>query len=153
MWKNDAAGLGNPRLQAQSSWPSGRCRRGPAAPAAGKRSKVSSISRSARGDGKADLWRKRHAARYLAYGLGPIVLLVGVWYKRLWLVAVVLGGAYLVTPYRRLAPWLPTLAPMERLEALAWVPVIRLVGDVAKMLGYPAGVWWRLRRSSQPASA
>src|SRR5207237_9997668 len=26
----------------------------------------------ARGDGKADLWRRRHAARYLAYGLGPI---------------------------------------------------------------------------------
>jgi RNA polymerase-binding transcription factor DksA len=35
---------------------------------------------------------------------------------------------------------------VERLEALAWVPVIRLVGDVAKMLGYPVGVWWRMRQ-------
>src|SRR5205085_4115204 len=29
--------------------------------------------RYARGDGKADLWRKRHAARYLTYCIGPIV--------------------------------------------------------------------------------
>jgi hypothetical protein len=25
------------------------------------------------------------------------------------------------------------------------IPAIRIVGDVAKMLGYPAGVWWRLQ--------
>jgi len=25
-----------------------------------------------------------------------------------------------------------------------WVPVIRVVGDVAKMMGYPVGVRWRL---------
>ena len=79
----------------------------------------------ARGDGKADLWRRRHAARYLAYGLAPIVLLGGVWYKRLWLAGAVLGGAYMVTPYRRLGPWLSTLGRFERVEALAWVPVIR----------------------------
>jgi glycosyltransferase involved in cell wall biosynthesis len=99
----------------------------------------------ARGDGRADLWRRRHAARYITYGLAPIVLLSGVWYKRLWLAGAVLGGAYLVTPYRRLGPWLSTLGPVARLQALAWVPVIRLVGDVAKMVGYPVGVWSRMR--------
>jgi hypothetical protein len=26
---------------------------------------------------------------------------------------------------------------------LAWVPIIRVAGDVAKMVGYPVGVWWR----------
>jgi hypothetical protein len=100
----------------------------------------------ARGDGKADLWRRRHAARYLAYSAAPIVLLAGLWYKRLWLAAIVAGGAYLATPYRRLGGWLPSMSPAERLQALAWVPAIRLVGDVAKMLGYPVGVWWRIRR-------
>ena len=25
------------------------------------------------------------------------------------------------------------------------VPVIRVAGDIAKMIGYPVGVWWRLR--------
>jgi len=103
----------------------------------------------ARGDGKAGLWRRRHLARYLAYGLGPIVLLAGVWYKRLWLAGAVLGGAYMVTPYRRLWPWLSILGPFARIEALAWVPVIRLVGDVAKMLGYPVGLWSRTRQRGQ----
>jgi len=100
----------------------------------------------ARGDGKANLWPRRHAARYAAYALAPFVIIAGLWYKRLWLAGAVMGAAYLVTPYRRLLPWLPILAPLERAEALAWVPVIRLVGDVAKMLGYPVGVWWRLTR-------
>ena len=31
----------------------------------------------------------------------------------------------------------------QKLRAALWVPVIRVVGDVAKMVGYPAGVWWR----------
>ena len=35
---------------------------------------------------------------------------------------------------------------LARLQALAWVPIIRLVGDGAKMVGYPVGVVWRLRR-------
>jgi hypothetical protein len=26
------------------------------------------------------------------------------------------------------------------------VPLVRLIGDVAKMLGYPAGLLWRLPR-------
>ena len=103
----------------------------------------------ARGDGKADLWRKRHLARYLAYAAAPFVLLAGVWYKRLWPVAAVLAGAYVATPYRRLLPWLRPLGPVGGLEALGWVPVIRLVGDVAKMLGYPVGVWWRIRRGRE----
>jgi len=33
------------------------------------------------------------------------------------------------------------------LYMLALIPVIRLVGDVAKMAGYPAGWWWRLRNN------
>jgi hypothetical protein len=34
----------------------------------------------------------------------------------------------------------------ERVQAILWVPVIRVTGDVAKMLGYPVGWLWRLRR-------
>ena len=36
--------------------------------------------------------------------------------------------------------------PPARARAFALIPIIRLVGDVAKMVGYPQGVWWRLRR-------
>ena len=47
--------------------------------------------------------------------------------------------------YRRLLPQLPSLTAVGRLKALLWVPVIRVTGDLAKMTGYPAGVWWRLK--------
>jgi hypothetical protein len=34
---------------------------------------------------------------------------------------------------------------MEQIEATLWVPVIRAVGDVAKMMGYPVGWLWRIQ--------
>jgi glycosyltransferase involved in cell wall biosynthesis len=100
----------------------------------------------ARGDGMADLWRKRHAARYATYLAAPVVLLAGLRWRRLWLAGVVAFGAYNLTPYRRLRRWLPELSPRERLIAVAWVPAIRVIGDVAKMAGYPVGVWARRDR-------
>ena len=56
------------------------------------------------------------------------------------------GLAYVRLPLRRLWPRLPALAVPDRLLALAYVPIIRVTGDVAKMLGYPGGVLWRLGR-------
>ena len=32
----------------------------------------------------------------------------------------------------------------------ALVPIIRIVGDVAKMVGYPVGLWWRWRNRRRP---
>jgi hypothetical protein len=39
---------------------------------------------------------------------------------------------------------------LERLQALLLVPVIRVVGDVAKMIGYPVGLVWRWRNRHRP---
>jgi len=103
--------------------------------------------RYARGDGKADLWRKRHAVRYATYLLAPVVLLLGFWYRPLWLLLLAGAAVYLWPPYRRLWPLLPGRSLGDKLQAVLLVPVIRLVGDVAKMLGYPVGVWWRLHNS------
>jgi len=102
--------------------------------------------RYARGDGKADLWRKRHAVRYATYLLAPIVFILGFWYKPLWLLLLAGAAVYLWPPYRRLWPMLAGRSLGDKLQAVLLVPVIRLVGDVAKMLSYPVGVWWRLRR-------
>jgi hypothetical protein len=33
------------------------------------------------------------------------------------------------------------------------VPVLRAVGDVAKMVGYPVGWWWRLRNGAHATPA
>ncbi|MFQ5343580.1 MAG: glycosyltransferase, partial [Anaerolineae bacterium] len=37
----------------------------------------------------------------------------------------------------------------RRLRAVAWVPIIRVTGDVAKMLGYPVGRWWRRQHRAE----
>ena len=102
--------------------------------------------RYARGDGKASLWARRHAIRYATYLGAPAIL----WRTRLNPVATVLVGigalGYCGRPVRRLLPGLPGPPIGERLRAVALVPFIRLVGDVAKMVGYPVGLAWRLRR-------
>jgi hypothetical protein len=106
----------------------------------------------ARGDGKAGLWLKRHMIRYATYLLALPALLTGaVLAPTPWAwgcgIALVIGAAgYLRAPYRRLfALWRGWSAP-EKLLAALWVPIIRLIGDIAKMAGYPLGMIWRMRR-------
>ncbi|MCS7062307.1 MAG: glycosyl transferase, partial [Anaerolineae bacterium] len=111
--------------------------------------------RYARGDGKANLWWKRHATRYATYLIILPALLAGMmgapsssWQV---LCAALLGfgaGIYLRRPYRRLPAVWHTLPPLGKLMALLWVPVIRIAGDVAKMAGYPVGLWWRRQHRS-----
>ncbi|MBI2954159.1 MAG: glycosyltransferase [Chloroflexi bacterium] len=99
----------------------------------------------ARGDGKARLWPRRHAIRYATYSLASIALVAGFWYKLIWLLLLAASCVYLLGPYRRLWPVLRALRRIEQVEAILWVPIVRLTGDLAKMIGYPVGVWWRLR--------
>ncbi len=103
--------------------------------------------RYARGDGKADLWRKRHLVRYVTYlGLLPTLGWLGKASNRLWFAALLLGAAAMLwTPYKRLLPAIRCFQPQEKCRAVLWVPVIRVTGDVAKMLGYPVGLCWRWR--------
>ena len=35
----------------------------------------------------------------------------------------------------------------SNLYAIALMPLIRVVGDLAKLIGYPVGWWWRLTQS------
>jgi glycosyltransferase involved in cell wall biosynthesis len=103
-------------------------------------------ARYARGDGKAGLFARRHALRYVTYaGLGvalsrrsaPMLLL-----------ASVLGVVYVSRPLRRL--WCRDrcsgIAVGDTLRIIPLVIALRGLGDVAKMLGYPAGLAWRWRR-------
>ncbi|MCC6615377.1 MAG: glycosyltransferase [Anaerolineae bacterium] len=106
--------------------------------------------RYARGDGKADLWRKRHLIRYLTYLVViPLIFLLGLLvHPLLWLLYVPGALVYLWAPYRKLGgvlDHLPRVTVVDRLYAALLVPIIRVVGDVAKMIGYPAGLTWRAR--------
>lgn len=101
----------------------------------------------ARGDGKAGLWPLRHAIRYGTYlGLVPLFLALTRRAPLAWLG--LLGGlaAMTRTPYRRLARLTHDWPLSDRLCAAAWVPIIRVTGDLAKMVGYPVGVWRRPKK-------
>jgi glycosyltransferase involved in cell wall biosynthesis len=103
----------------------------------------------ARGDGKAGLWPRRHAIRYATYAFTAFVLFRRSRLRWLLPLGVVV---YTWRPYQRLG--LDGLSRRAQLTAIAMVPVIRLVGDVAKMLGYPVGVGWRVRRAwTSPSSS
>jgi glycosyltransferase involved in cell wall biosynthesis len=96
----------------------------------------------ARGDGKAGLWPRRHAIRYVTYLFVTLVLLRA----RRWAWVLAIGGLfYTRRPYARLKR--EPLSPQDWPIALASVPLIRLTGDLAKMLGYPVGICWQLRRA------
>ena len=98
----------------------------------------------ARGDGKAGLWPRRHAVRYLTYAvLAPLLVALGWRRPVLWLGLPLGLAAMLFTPLKRLRHLTAGWPTPRRLRAGAWVPVIRLTGDLAKMVGYPVGVWWR----------
>ena len=105
----------------------------------------------ARGDGKANLWPRRHAVRYATYLLGLPLLGRQIWRGRGSGWFLLLAGllAYCLKPARRLWPATSGWRPPSRVRAFALIPIIRFVGDVAKMIGYPIGLYWRLKHHSK----
>lgn len=101
----------------------------------------------ARGDGKANLWLRRHIIRYATYLVALLLSLVLCFRIPLLGFGILILGfiGMFFTPYKRLLPMLRDFSFCEKPRALAWVPLIRITGDVAKMIGYPVGVVWRMR--------
>lgn len=103
----------------------------------------------ARGDGRAGLWPLRHALRYTVYATLSALLTIALTRPQLRIpIGFLIGlgvAAYTRGPYRRLWVRLRGRSVGEQLLALTLVPFIRLAGDLAKMIGYPVGVWQRLR--------
>ena len=103
--------------------------------------------RYARGDGKANLWPRRHLVRYFTYLVALPYVLRLIWREKWagWALLLLGSGVYCQKPAQRL--WGNTWGwrPPSRVRAFALIPIIRVVGDVAKMLGYPVGLIWRWR--------
>ena len=101
----------------------------------------------ARGDGKANLFFRRHLIRYLTYFVVlPALIVASVMHSPWWLLLLLAGGLYMVgRPYQRLFEQWEHLPPSGKLKAAAWVPIIRVVGDWGKIAGYPVGLLWRWR--------
>lgn len=103
----------------------------------------------ARGDGKADLWRKRHAIRYFIYLLGLPCLIALFFRKPLSaLILLTLGmGGYCGRAFARYAQLSRQTPFFLRLAGFALIPIVRATGDLAKIAGYPVGWWWRLNKN------
>ncbi len=105
----------------------------------------------ARGDGKANLWPKRHLIRYITYLLGIPFVLRLIWREKWagWVMLLLGTGLYCQRPAQRV--WANTWGwrPPSRVRAFALIPIIRFVGDMAKMIGYPVGVLWRWRNADR----
>ncbi len=101
--------------------------------------------RYARGDGKANLWPGRHALRYTAYALGTVLLWRGGRNPLWWAVLALAAVAGIRKPLLRVLTEPTSSNKKSLIFSLGSILLIRVVGDIAKMLGYPVGVWWRWR--------
>ncbi len=96
----------------------------------------------AMGDGEGLLWTRRHLIRYGTYLVALPLLIAGglAWSPWCWVLLMIGLAVYLRQPYRRLAVQWRSLPARDKRRAALWVPVIRLWGDLAKMVGYPLGL-------------
>jgi glycosyltransferase involved in cell wall biosynthesis len=103
----------------------------------------------ARGDGHALLYARRHAVRYSAYASGAALALAGRRRRgpRALLAAAV--ATYMRRFWRRVHAERPFETPAGMAAAYALTVPIVVVGDVAKMLGYPQGRWERRRAGGE----
>ena len=99
----------------------------------------------ARGDGHAHLWTRRHAIRYSAYIAGGVLALAAPQSPT----AVIALGAGTAIHFRqaflRVARASCLTSDRDRLAAYLVSPTIVVIGDIAKMIGYPLGLAERAR--------
>ncbi len=104
--------------------------------------------RYARGDGKAGLFPRRHVLRYGAYAVGVVGLVVS---TQLPIVLVPLAIGFLAYQSKFFGRVFHGRREFGALLPLALilVPVVVVVGDVAKMVGYPVGLRWKRKRNRE----
>jgi glycosyltransferase involved in cell wall biosynthesis len=108
--------------------------------------------RYARGDGKALILLERHLIRYAVYGSALLVPLISMRFPTLGTglisIGALLGAAYCRRPWLRLLATREGHSLVELALAAALVPVLRLTGDAAKMIGFPAGLAWAANQNN-----
>ncbi len=100
----------------------------------------------AAGDGHAGLFARLHFIRYFTYLLAvPLGVYAALSvHPTVWLLGALAGLAYLRRPLLRATRLWSPLSLAHRGKVLLLLPTIRVVGDIAKIIGYPTGVWNRV---------
>jgi glycosyltransferase involved in cell wall biosynthesis len=114
-------------------------------PRPGLRDFFAKYRKYARGDGHGHLFPRRHAIRYGAYSAG-LALALRSRRSRPARALLFLGACMHMTKFlSRVHEEKPLPGAEGRAASYALVPAIVVVGDVAKMIGYPQGLWERWR--------
>jgi cellulose synthase/poly-beta-1,6-N-acetylglucosamine synthase-like glycosyltransferase len=110
--------------------------------------------RYARGDGKAGLWAKRYMARYSFYFVWLATAAFWSSIFEFWLILLASLSVlyYLQKFYRRLIARRSAHTLGGFITSLLIAPIVVVIGDVSKMLGYPVGLVWRIKRKKGNSS-
>lgn len=100
-----------------------------------------------RSDGHAGLWLRRQLIRYGVYGLAILILVISYAWRDPYpaLALIPFGVLYSAKFVRRFVAFAPHMPFSMRVLGIILTPFVLLYGDVAKMCGWPLGVYERLR--------
>jgi glycosyltransferase involved in cell wall biosynthesis len=100
----------------------------------------------ASGDGHAGLFLHIHGIRYFTYLIAiPLGIYTALTVNpTIWLLGIIAGLAYIRRPITRVNNLWHELPTLDRVKAILLIPMIRMIGDLAKMTGYPVGIWNRV---------
>ena len=97
------------------------------------------------GDGHAKLFLRRHLIRYTTYATAFLLIYASFTQNVLWLVPLIFGGlVYTLKYYNRFFRHFPKQSFFVNIGSYFMIPFLILIGDVAKMIGYPVGVYQRI---------
>ncbi len=99
----------------------------------------------ARGDGHAKLWLARHIIRYTSYVTGFLFIYLSLTVSGLWLLPFFAAQfGYLSKFFYRYLGHFPNEPEFLLAAAFPYISLLVVLGDVAKMVGYPVGVYERV---------
>ena len=94
------------------------------------------------GDGQAGMLWMKHLIRFASYALG--VILLSLWSGVSLVVLVLLMGVYFSRSFRRAPTMIRLASASNPVWVVALIPWLRVLGDLAKMMGYVLGATrWR----------
>ncbi|MEI6288229.1 MAG: glycosyltransferase [bacterium] len=102
------------------------------------------LFRYTRGDGHANLWFKRQLIRYVVYSGSIIILLLSYFSNPYWLLLLVVGMFFYIKKFwHRWLEFNHDRGVVFVIVGLFLVPLVVAYGDLAKMCGWPTGVYQR----------